>query len=172
MKVVEYFGALEPGLDYASSVRRMLATLPAEYLHGLEAVVLRDKASLTRQERREGFGRADGDYVRSRSGKLPPRIELFLDNILAPIPRWLRWWPLFLRETVHGILLHEVGHHLQATLIPQRGLPEEDAWELAARLWRRSFRQRHPVLTRLAGLAFWTRRMLLRLRKLVTKAVT
>lgn len=169
MKVVEHFADMEPRLDYASSVRRVLATLPAEYLHGLEAVVLRDKASMTRQERRRGFGRSDGHYVRSRSGKRPPRIELFLDNILAPIPSWLRWWPLFRYETVHGILLHEVGHHLQATLIPQRDLPEEDAWDLAARLWRRSFRQRHPVLALWARLAFWMRRMLVRLRKLVIK---
>lgn len=153
VRVIEAYSGKKPELDYASSIRRVLESLPPEYVSGLEAVVLRDEASLSRKELREGYADARGRYIRPRHQVKKPWIELYVDNILEEIPIFVRRMPVLRYEVVHRILFHEIGHHLQATLIPKRHQPESGAWELADKMSRYSFRQRHPRLVPWARMA-------------------
>ncbi|MDR3739031.1 MAG: hypothetical protein P4L40_08415 [Terracidiphilus sp.] len=145
----------------ASTVEKMLASVPPKYLNGLSEVVLTNTAGLPRKLRRsvtKSRGRkvriveARGLYHQAWHGK-PAWIEIFVDNALGPPPGgWLRWlWlrGLFREGGLSEVVFHEIGHHIHATVRPEHREKEDvaDVWKL--RLVRNYFRQRHPILRRL-----------------------
>ena len=145
MKILSQYGHYQPKGDYSSSIGRVVRSLPTRYFNGLGAIVLRDETSLTREERRRGFGNCEGIYVRAKRSS-SPRIELFVDNIFKPWPRWIHYVPLVRYEIVHAVLFHELGHHLQDTLYPDRSRSEGGATDLGRKLSRHSFAVRYPLL--------------------------
>lgn len=165
VRVSEYYAESKPGLNYASSIRQVLRSVPPKYLRGLDCIILRDEPSLTTDERRKGLLRCQGVYVRGK-GRRPPRVELFIDNILDEWPRWARYVPILRYEMVHRILFHELGHHVQDVLYHRTSQPEAGAWSLANELSRHSFKKRHPLLVPFVKVAYRAVIALQRLRKL------
>lgn len=163
VRVVESYVDFKPSMEYGLAVRATLATIPEPYLQGLDAIVLRDDASLTTEEREKGLSNCQGVYLRGKGGR-PPRIDIFVDKILAQWPVGAGKVPIFREEIVYSILFHELGHHLQDVVRKDAALSEEEADRIAHQLLRHSFRQRHPGLVPLARVFTRTVRTLVRLR--------
>lgn len=150
VRVVEHYADRSVGVGVADRIRVVLDSLPPESLRGLDAVILRDEKSLTTQEKRKGLADNYGAYVRSRSGRGPTEIHLFVDAIERDWPRWFRRLPILRYEIVHQMLFHELAHHLQDRETPGRRHHEPDVVRRGRELHRDSFRSRH----RLPFLAF------------------
>jgi hypothetical protein len=145
VRVVELYASYRLAFDCTEAVRRLLASLPSEQLRGLDAVVLRDRASLTTQERRRGLAGCRGVYVRRRRGR-PPHVELLVDNIFAEWPRWVAYVPILRAEILYQVLFHELAHHRLDRRSPWEARSEARADHLGRVLARASFRRRHPRL--------------------------
>src|SRR5208337_5174110 len=100
-KVVTQFTAgYVPPFDVASTIEKMLETVPPKYLNGLSEIVLTNTAGLPRKLRRsvtKSRGRkvkiveTAGLYHQAWKGR-QAWIEIFVDNALgAPPQGWLRW---------------------------------------------------------------------------------
>lgn len=140
-KLTWFCKEFEDPLDFEQILRESLEAVPPDLLGGIESIVLRDVASLGRRERSARFVRrgeqgrttlceTKGLYYYAR-GTRGARIELFLDNILEEQPRWHFRVPMIREYLVAGVLLHEIGHHVQAAIKPSREERERvaDRWK-------------------------------------------
>src|SRR5262245_4641154 len=103
------------------SVERLLSTVPAGHLSGVEAIVLTDSAAIgkdrTLRVRGRRFDRRScRGFYHPRHGSTPAWIDLVVDNILAVWPRPLLAFGFFRDLIVADVLFHEIGHHLDATV--------------------------------------------------------
>jgi hypothetical protein len=166
-KVIWFCRGFEDPLGFDRILREALEAVPPELLGGLESVVLRDLASLGREERSTRFvsrggrrkktlSQAKGLYY-SADGARSARIELFLDNILEERPRWFFRIPMIREYLVAGVLFHEVGHHIQAAVKPSREEKEDVAQRWKADLFRRYAAQKWLVARLLAAAGRWAR---------------
>lgn len=152
-KLIEFYSDFTPPPGVLSSVKRGLKSLPKEMLGGLESIILRDLASLSRSERVQRVRTKSGDVTKRhllgayfpRSSRSGARIEIYVDNLTFGWPRWaLRIRPI--RDLiVCRTLYHEIGHHLQ-TLKRTPGDREVAAEGREDDLLRHYFRQRYSYL--------------------------
>ena len=154
-RVVASFSGYHPPFDPVPMIERMLASVPAKHLKGLDEIVLTNSSGLSRKRRRS-VTKARKHKVRivQTGGLYHPAwngnrawIEIFVDNTLK---NWEQGWWLklrFMRESLLGdILFYEIGHHIHATVQPEfrEGEDVADGWKL--RLTRQYNRFRHPWL--------------------------
>ncbi|MBA3913823.1 MAG: hypothetical protein H0X25_08200 [Acidobacteriales bacterium] len=142
LEIREAYRDYKPPVDVSAIVQRLLLTVPAKYLRGLNCILLTNEAALPRRDRvgkvwsrKRKFdkSRVLGRYHgRSRSSQ--PYIELRVDKIVRGLPGF----PLrirFLREIVFGhVLFHEIGHHIHHTIRPEHTEKEDLANKWAGKL--------------------------------------
>jgi len=139
-KVIVSFSGYDPPFDPAPIVRRMLDSVPKNYLAGLGAVVLSNTSALSgkrrnikvkSRKRRAGLSAARGLYHSASRGKLA-WIEIFVDNTLRG---WeTGWWlkvPYIREGRLSDVLFHEIGHHIHFAV-----RPEHREKEVAADVWK------------------------------------
>ena len=159
--VVEDYSGYTPPFDVKALVGKMIESVPAQYLAGLDKILLTNTAGLPRKFRR-GATRSRKRKVKiiEARGLYHPEwnnrsawVELFVDNILR---NWERGWWLRLRSLreglVGGVLFHEIGHHIHFSLRPEYREKEDvaDVWKV--RLSRNYSRKAHPfsrIVTRM-----------------------
>ncbi len=113
----------------------MVRAVHAQYLAGLDRIVLRDAGALGAEEKKKRRSRKGkvllGSYY--PAGKTAPAyIDLYVDEISNS---WFPWMMRvgFLRDLlISKVLFHEVGHHVHRRIFPGHGDPEA-----AAESWRR-----------------------------------
>jgi hypothetical protein len=165
--IVEHYPSWQPPQRVRRTVEAILNSIPDAYLVGLRDVVLTTASALPRPSRRRkvrGRGRRAvlGSYFAGHRGR-SPRIELYLDHICSrlPSPHVLRI-PLLCDIFVGKVLLHEIGHHIDAVRHARRA-PERTAEAWVKTLARPYFRAHYgylrlpvrilrPVLGKLRGL--------------------
>lgn len=127
--------------DFRATVERLLLGVSPKYLEGLDCVILRDSGGFTRNERkrskRDLTSVLTGAYHRA-TASTPPRIHLFIDNIVQGGGVWL-WIPAFRELLVAGPLFHELGHHIQEHIRPEHKDREATAEAWSKRLGREYF---------------------------------
>ncbi len=142
VKITEAYRNYKPAVNVAKVVRRLLAGVPDQYVRGLDCIVL---SNMSGQPRRNRLGkitsrgkripkhRVLGLYHAKWKGR-PPWIELYVDRILAPLPKWTQWIS-FLRDfAVARVLYHELGHHVHLFVRPEYREKEDVAND-----WRSKF---------------------------------
>ena len=152
VRITAEYHEYSPPFPVEPIIRRMLDSVPSQYLNGLGEVVLTDTTDMSRKRRR-GVTQSRKRKVRVLdAGGLyhpgwnnePAWIEIFVDNTLRGWERSL-WLSLpFMREGGLGeVLFHELGHHIHFTARPEYREREDvaDAWK--ARLNRNYNRSRH-----------------------------
>jgi len=157
-RVVERYWEYTPPFNAATVVERMLESVPARYLLGLKEVVLTNKSGLSRKRRRsvtKSRGRkvkqaeARGLYRAAWKGQ-QAWIEIFVDNTLNTYQkrswRWLLHFGYFRESELGGVLFHEVGHHIDATIRPEFREKEDIADDWKAKLMREWIRKERPLL--------------------------
>jgi hypothetical protein len=154
-QVIVSFSGYKPPFDPAPIVRRMLDSVPRNYLAGLSTVVLSDAGDLSakrrdthvkHRKRRVMLSTARGAYHPAYRGH-PAWIEIFIDNTLRgwETGLWLRI--PFIREwRLSDVLFHEIGHHIHHAVRPERREKEDvaDVWKV--RLDRNYARQRYRLI--------------------------
>ena len=136
-------------------VRRMLDSVPKNYLTGLSAVVLSNTSSLSakrrntsvkRRKRKVGLAAASGLYHPATRGS-SAWIEIFVDNALRGWEKglWLRI-PYVREGRLEDVLFHEIGHHIHRAVRPEHREKEDvaDVWKV--RLGRNYHRQSHRLI--------------------------
>jgi hypothetical protein len=157
-RVVERYWEYTPPFNAATVVERMLESVLPRYLFGLKEVVLTNKTGLSRKRRRsvsKSRGRkvkqaeARGLYHAAWKGQ-QAWIEIFVDNALNIYQkgswRWLLHFGYFRESELGGVLFHEVGHHIDATIRPEFREKEDIADDWSTRLCRAWFRNERPLL--------------------------
>ena len=168
VEVVANFLDFRSHIDYCANVATLLGFVPGRYLAGLDRVVLRDSAGLTRSEKlrsRKRRARILGTYHRATHDQRA-QIHLFIDKIVG------RWSPLLLRLAwfrellIAQVLYHEIGHHIHERIAPEHRDGELTANDWRSRLGRDYMRRRHWYLR-----PFWKPLgfILLRLRSYVRR---
>ena len=131
-----------------ATVERLLASLSAEHVGGLESIVLTNSSSL----RKGKTGRVGGRKYRAQEcrGFYHPAgsqgrawIELVVDNTLRAFAGrrlWLNMW----RDVIVGdVLYHEIGHHLHETVGSAQKGGEASADDWSRRLSEVHFEKRY-----------------------------
>jgi hypothetical protein len=163
-RVVASFSDYAPPFDVSSLVERMLGFVPPRYLLGLRDVVLTNKIGLSRARRRsvtKSRGRkvkilqARGLYHPAWKGERA-WIEIFVDSTFAGYEkglwRWLLLFGYFQENELGGVLFHEIGHHIDATLRPEYREKEDIADDWSKKLMREWLRKERPLLRRILRL--------------------
>jgi hypothetical protein len=136
----------------SADIERLLSALDSRHLIGLNGVVLSAHQGLNRKRRRAktrsrrrkvAIRAAHGLYHREWYGS-PASIELFVDAMLAGLPRFLFRWTTLKDLILARVLFHELGHHLHATQAPEHAEPEDVAERWRMRLTREAFALLHP----------------------------
>jgi len=162
-KLITNFDGYSPSFDVTSVASRMIASIPANLLFGLDAVVFTNMHSLSQKRRtsttksrgrKVKIGNTAGLYHGKWQGK-PAWIEIFVDQTMGAQARhrWIFKIPIVRDILFSDILFHEIGHHIHATAQPEFREKEDvaDKWKL--KLQRRYMRDRYPLLTRILSLA-------------------
>lgn len=146
----EFYNDFVPPNYVRKLVANLISSVPAEYLQGLDCVVLTNQSGhprryrlgkVTSRKRRVPQSRVFGRYYRAHHGKRA-WIELFVDNL----SRAIALHPLtpFIRTAVFGhVLFHEIGHHIEATIRPEFREKEDAADSWSKKLGRIYFRERY-----------------------------
>ena len=143
--VKEDFRAYAPPSWVAPTVRRLLDSLPPEYLMGLSSIVLTEsrltgKAKIRRRAGRKHSPNERLGFYRPTWRGEPPCIYLIVDNIVALKPLRLQ----VARDlAIAKVLFHEVGHHLNSKvgLISRNEEASAEAW--LRKLWPMHARKRY-----------------------------
>jgi hypothetical protein len=133
------------------TVERLLGSLSRGHVNGLEAIVLTDSGSADARKRRrtraqkraQKHGVVLGTYWHGWAGRRP-WIEIVVDRVVPEVPRHLRLFKLAREVVFAGVLFHEIGHHLDATVgsVARGDEANAEAWRrrlnavhFAARYW-------------------------------------
>lgn len=148
VRIVADYRKFNLPIDFRSSVERLLLGTPPKYLVGLDSVILRDSGGFTSREKKhkkkDSTKTLVGCYYRA-TRTTPPRIHLFLDNIVQGPSLWLRI-PLVRELMLAGPLFHELGHHIQEHIAPEYKDRETTADAWSQRLARDYFSSRRTLL--------------------------
>lgn len=154
VSIKEDFSAYVAPPWVASTVLRLVQSIPPTHLIGLASVVLTESATTVKVKMRRRAGRKYSP--KDRLGFYRPAwgegalIYLIVDNILAHEgDAWLQ----AKRDAMSAdVLFHEVGHHLNAKmgLIARDEEASAEAWSL--KLWRLHIRRRYSFLIPLVRL--------------------
>jgi hypothetical protein len=155
------YSGYDPPFDLVPIVRRMLESVPEDYLLGLGEVVLTNASGLARKRRRSvsksrrrkvSMMEARGLYHPAFNGS-HAWIEIFVDNTLRGRETgWWLWIPLLRESKIGDVLFHEIGHHIHFSYRPEYREREDvaDVWKV--RLEKRYARSRFPWMARLGRL--------------------
>jgi hypothetical protein len=174
VQVHEHYRDFAPPRGVRTRVELLLARLAPKHVQGLASVVLTNRAALSRDERRKKtwsrhkkLPLADSaGWYEGAWGSRPASIRLVVDNALGDIPRWAqRLLPMVVTLTLAGVLYHEVGHHIHATVRPEHREREDVAERWGTKLGRGFALRRYWYLTpaiAIVGppLRWWLRRKL------------
>jgi hypothetical protein len=153
-EIVEAYRDYVPSIDVKKMVRELLKSVPAGYLAGLKRIVLTNRSSLTRDQRRKKtwqqgrkhqFATSLGVYYRATRSQ-PACVWLFVDNILEPFPSWVLRVPMSRYLIVGDVLYHEIGHHIHRVHRPVYEGKENVAKDWSRKLGRAFFRKRYWYL--------------------------
>jgi hypothetical protein len=142
VRINEIYRNYKPPVNVARVVHRLLTRVPDQYTRGLGCIVLTDLAGQPRRNRlgktisrgrRIHKSRVAGLYHEKWKGQ-SPWIELYIDQILRPCPRWILWVPFFRDFAIANTLYHELGHHVHLFISPEYREKEDVADE-----WRKKF---------------------------------
>lgn len=159
-KLITSFSNYSPKFNVTAVASRMIASIPKNYLLGLDAIVFTNLDSLPRKRRTSAtksrgrkvrIARAAGLYHPNWQGK-PAWIEIFVDQTMADkgvIGLWSRM-PFFRDILFSRVLFHEIGHHIHATARPEFREKEDVAERWQERLLRNYFHSRYRWLFVLA----------------------
>jgi hypothetical protein len=156
-----------PPFDVKATVEKLISSVPAKFLSGLNCVVLVNQSGLSRRDR---VGK-----VRSRKRKFDklrvlgryhpgwrnssPYIELRVDRILSGLETTAALKIKLFREIAVGhVLFHELGHHIHATMRPEHLEKEDVADRWAGKLNRNFVRTRYWYLLPAILPALWVYR--------------
>ena len=147
-----------PPVRAAQTVDRLLNGIPRKRLADLKTIVLTNSANLPHDERKgktKARGRKVpmvrcGGFYHEKWKDQPAWVQLLLDNILEPWPKWTLRVP-FLRDLAFSEpLFHELGHHIHKTQVPQHKEREDvaDIWrkKLSRYYFRRHYWYLMPLL--------------------------
>jgi len=145
--VISNFSQYVPPFDVVRITRRMLRSVPPEYLVGLDSVVLTSTDSLSRKRLRStAKSRKRKIKIANTRGLYHPQwnggaawIEVFVDRTLERWAKglWLRI-PIIRDMALSHVLFHEVGHHIHATTRPEFRERED-----VAESWRKKLEPRY-----------------------------
>jgi len=143
IRITEAYRDYQPPFDATKFVGKLLASVPAKYLKGLDCVVLTNESGLPRKDRigkiwsrkrKVDKSRAFGLY-HPRSRDSLPYIELRVDRIAVDLGRTTFLAAIPLREVAFGhVLFHEIGHHIHACVRPEHREMEDVADDWAGKL--------------------------------------
>jgi hypothetical protein len=159
-RIVTNFSDYSPFFDAKAVASRMIASIPRNYLYGLDAIVLTNMDSLSRKrqtsvtksrKRKVRIGQAAGLYHGKWQGK-PAWIEIFVDKTMVGMDarKWYFRLPFMRDFAFSSVLFHEIGHHIHDTAQPEFREKEDVADKWKVKLQRRYFRSRYPWLGMLA----------------------
>ncbi|HSA93148.1 MAG TPA: hypothetical protein VLE48_09075 [Terriglobales bacterium] len=128
VRIQDFYSDYLPPFDARAVVARLIDAVPAKYLRRLDAIVLTNQGSLSRDRRRSPtmsrkrkvrIRDAAGLYHQEWQGK-PAWIEVFVDRIIGDSERSVRWRIPLVREMFVGeVVYHELGHHVHKVLRPE-----------------------------------------------------
>lgn len=96
--------------------------IPIEDVYMLDRVVVLDKNIS------ENYPDAGGIYYHELEGE-PAFVELYMEEIISGIPRFLPRIDCFIKYSILKMLLHEVGHHVNKECVH---LEDREQWEYEA----------------------------------------
>lgn len=132
------------GIDYGRIVRDALDSVGDERLKGLSDIMVRDRASLTSGEKKQGYSDVRGVYNMLGQGRAA-KIHVFVDNIWDSYPEWATRCNSAREFLFLTTLFHELAHHVLEKENPD-GQGEDQAKELGTRMLRQYYREEHPIL--------------------------
>jgi hypothetical protein len=147
-KVHEAYRNYSPPKWVRPTVDALLSAVPAAYLSSLESIVLTDGASVgigkTHRIKGRKFNLRDckGFYRRAHGGA-GASIDLVVDNVLDGYPRFFFGFVPFREQVIAGVLFHEIGHHLDATIGAGAATGEATAEDWGRRLSGSYFQRRY-----------------------------
>lgn len=132
MKIRNLYSGDQPR-NVERTIMVLLRKVPAEYLVGLDQIVIVSKSA------QKGKKDAAGLYIPKYKDELA-RIELAIENIYEGMPRLFYYLPFVSRFMVARVLYHEIGHHYQFTKKRLRkGQWEHDAENFAKIILKKEF---------------------------------
>jgi hypothetical protein len=161
--VYENYRGYQPPPYARSAILRLLSTLPAGYLAGLQSVVLTNAIAIGggktgRVKGKKHFrNRCLGFYHPRWKGE-QPWIEIVVDNVIADffrpgLPPIMSRIPILQNIALGDTLYHEIGHHLDHILGAPAPSGEAAAEAWTGRLLAMYFRKRYWYLIPLLPVA-------------------
>jgi hypothetical protein len=154
VRINEAFEDYRPPFNATKVVRRLLATVPEEYLRGLDCVVLTNHDALSRKQRvgkiksrkkRVPAARVRGLYHGKWHGD-PAWIEIRVDKTAGTLKRPWVWIPLVQEFYLGDVLYHEVGHHIHSCALPEHREKEDVADDWSRKLKASYFKTKYRWL--------------------------
>jgi hypothetical protein len=139
VQVFECYRDYVPPFDSAQAIRNLLRKVPGKYLTGLDCIVLKNDAALSRKDRRGkirsrgrkvAMAQVLGLYHHAWQGK-KPWIEIRVEKILAAYSGFSFRIPLIRNIFLGNVLYHELGHHIHNYVRPEYREKED-----VAEYWR------------------------------------
>ena len=170
--------ARDLGYVHAKQLALVIESIPSRLLVGLDRVVLRLASDMSERERKR-MGRAGSERLplsqaRGSYGRAQPSggayIQLFIDNIYSPWPRFVAKVPVLRFEILNQIFFHELSHHVQTLGNPKRRQSEAETDRLAWKLHREYFIRAHPLLVPWVWLLMRVLRLWIKVRDLIRRA--
>jgi hypothetical protein len=133
--VREQYADYSPPSWVTPTVERLLGSLSHGHVNGLEAIVLTDSRSTAERKRRrtraQKHGLAMGMYHPAWAGNRL-WIEIVVDRVVPVVPSHLKVFRWAREVAFAGVLFHEIGHHLHATVgsAARGGEASAEAWRL------------------------------------------
>lgn len=151
--VSEAYVNCEPPKGTAKLVVSLLENVPSRLYVGLAQICLLDASGLSKARRRlkttqkARVGETLAVYSPPNIRE-PARIEIFVDKVLSQLPSIFRRVEFFRELVIAQVLLHELGHHVQAQRkVRLRRIKEEAFAEaIAAKLLRRLVNRKYKFL--------------------------
>lgn len=159
-EIKEAYRDYNPPVNATDILRKLLASAPDQFVRGLDCVVL---TNLSGQPRRKRLGkttsrgrripqaRVAGRYHGKWNGQ-PPWIELYVDQILKPSPRWALWFPPLRDFAIAETFYHELGHHIHFSIRPEFQEKEDVADKWGRRFTKEFIRRKYWYLAPLGKL--------------------
>jgi hypothetical protein len=146
----EFYKDYTPPCRVFRTVSKLLDRVPEQYLQGLDCVVLTNMSGQPRRSRlgkipsSKGYvskSRVLGLYHAAHRGKRA-WIEIYVDRIAGRHKGHL-WVPFALEFAFGDVLLHEIGHHIHATVAREHSDKEDVAERWRKELWGTLARKRN-----------------------------
>jgi hypothetical protein len=95
--------------DVERRVRRLLKSVPADHLIGLDEITIVDRVTHAKDKE-------SGGLYWQRQGREPARIEIGISAVYRGVPRVVLYLPPVVDFILANVLYHEIGHHHQQSV--------------------------------------------------------